>query len=389
MPVGGAGATPEQMAILQDGAGVRAPLDGESPRVSWGTKRVSAAPQGVWHVSPTFPRYCSLWIGALVMVSGCSQPSGAGSAHTDGRVATSLLGRPLLAEEIPAARRLLLEAELDAAKAAYAENPRDEQRTIWLGRRLAYLGRYKEAIQVFTDGLQLHPESYRLLRHRAHRLITLRRFDEALADLSRAAALARDQPDAVEPDGVPNAQNLPRTTDHSNIYYHLGLVHYLRGEYAEAERGMAQREGLAGYNDDMLVSTTHWRYLALRRMGRIAEAEQILAPIQPEMDVIENHSYHRLCLMYKGLVSRAELLPAGGEPIADAAVAYGVGAFLDLNGQREEAESVFERIIRDTSWAAFGHIAAEADLARWRSGAGASTRGVSGVSAAPRRPSSR
>ena len=53
-------------------------------------------------------------------------------------------------------------------------------------------------------------------------------------------------------------------------------------------------------NDDMLVATSYWLYLSLRREGRDAEATDVLAPIHAKMDILENDTYHRLLLMFKG-----------------------------------------------------------------------------------------
>ncbi|MHC5071708.1 MAG: tetratricopeptide repeat protein, partial [Planctomycetota bacterium] len=93
------------------------------------------------------------------------------------------------------------------ALAALRSAPRDEERIIWYGRRLAYIGRYEEAIGVYSKGLAVHPDSPKLLRHRGHRYITLRRFADAIADLERAGQLIDTRPDEVEPDGIPNARN--------------------------------------------------------------------------------------------------------------------------------------------------------------------------------------
>ena len=56
---------------------------------------------------------------------------------------------------------------------------------IWLGRRNAYLGNYKDAIGIYTEGIQKYPNDARFYRHRGHRLITLRCFDDAIADLRK------------------------------------------------------------------------------------------------------------------------------------------------------------------------------------------------------------
>ena len=43
---------------------------------------------------------------------------------------------------------------------------------------------------------------------------------------------------------------------------------------------------------------------------------------------------------------------------------YGVGNWYLYNGDEDRALEIFERIIEGTSWAAFGYIAAEAEVAR-------------------------
>src|SRR5262245_20582535 len=302
-----------------------------------------------------------LFVAALG-TSGCT------GARTDAPApraeAVSLTGQPLAPPAIPPDRLTRLEANLREARAAYEHDPASEDAAIWYGRRLAYLGRFRGAIALYTDGLAKHPGSHRLLRHRGHRYITVREFDRALADLTRAAQLAANAPDAVEPDGEPNEQHQPRSTDKSNIYYHLGLVQYLMGDFDAADRTFALRAGLAAYNDDMLVSTTHWRYLAMRRLGRGAQARELLEPINTSMDVVENHSYHRLCLYYKGLVAESEALGRAPDGKIDPAAAYGVSMVRWINGDKAGARRLWREILDTTNWGAFGHIAAEAEVAR-------------------------
>lgn len=250
------------------------------------------------------------------------------------------------------------ESALAAARAAWERNPDDADALIWAGRRAAYLGRYEEAVDIFSEGVRRHPRDARMLRHRGHRWITLRRFDRAVADLNRAAGLIRNQPDEIEPDGLPNARNVPTSTLQSNIWYHLGLAHYLRGDFDAALR--AYRECMAvSKNPDGVVSAAHWLYMTLRRLGRAAEAEAVLGPISTDMDVIENHAYHKLLLMYRGEIAAEELLREG-----DPATEYGVANWFLYNGERERARQLFGRIVAGRDPAAFGSIAAEADLHR-------------------------
>ena len=253
------------------------------------------------------------------------------------------------------------ERELAEARAAYEKNPNDADAIIWLGRRTAYLGRYKEAIDVFSEGIEKHPRDARMYRHRGHRWITLRQFDRAIEDLSRAAKLIRGTPDQIEPDGLPNARNIPTSTLQSNIWYHLGLAHYLKGDF---ERALAAyRECMAvSKNPDGVVSTSHWLYMTLRRLGRPAEAEQVLAPIGPSMDVIENVAYHKLLLMYRGEIAAEELEREDPATVDGTTILYGVGNWHLYNGQPEKARPLFEKVTAGKQWAAFGYIAAEAEM---------------------------
>ncbi|MFM9994499.1 MAG: hypothetical protein ACKVU4_01720 [Phycisphaerales bacterium] len=268
-------------------------------------------------------------------------------------------------------RGATLEENFARAKAAHEADPGNEDAAIWHGRRLAYLGRYTEAIGVYSDALRLHPNSFRLLRHRGHRFITVRELDLAIADLDRAAILIEGVPDEVEPDGAPNAQNKPRSTSHSNIWYHLALAHYLKGDFARAADAWARCMEFSRGNDDMLVATSYWLYLSLRRAGRTDGAGRVLEPIRAGMDVIENHAYHRLLLLYKGELTEDQVRGTAGDgpgetAVADATVGYGLAVWRLIRGDRAGARVAFERVLNagGSNRAAFGFIAAEAELAR-------------------------
>jgi hypothetical protein len=285
-----------------------------------------------------------------------------------GAEAISLLGRPLHPAALAPEIRRGHEERLAQAKRAYDHTPTNPDSIIWLGRRTAYLGRYREAIEIYSRGIALHPADARLYRHRGHRYISVRELDHAVADLTRAEELIRGNADETEPDGLPNARGIPTSTLHSNIRYHLGLAHYLKGDYERALRPY-QDDVDAHVNSDMLVATSHWLYMTLRRLGRREEASRVLDVIAPEMDVIENTSYHRLLLMYKGLLPPDSVLanPGGGDAaLQDVTVSYGIGNWHLYNGRREQARQIFERILSTTQWAAFGYLAAEAEVARWR-----------------------
>lgn len=279
--------------------------------------------------------------------------------------AMSLLGRPLYADP-PDADLERLEADLAAARRHLAESPDDPQRIIWVGRRLGYLSRMSEAIGVYSEGIERFPNVAALYRHRGHRYISVRRFDAAILDLEHAAKLLEGAPPQIEMDGIPNARGVPLTTTQFNVWYHLALARYLKGDFAGAlpawDLAMEHSRGL----DDNIVAVAHWKYMTLRRMGQPDEAAQVLVPITPEMDVIENQAYHRLVLMYQGLASSARVQDQVASAVDDSTTGYGVGNWHLYNDRRGEAVQIFRRVVGGSSWSAFGFIAAEADLARMR-----------------------
>jgi tetratricopeptide (TPR) repeat protein len=231
----------------------------------------------------------------------------------DGVQAISLLGEELRSGE-PSEKVL---ENLAAARVDYARDPNDADNAIWLGRRIAYTGDYRGAIEIFSVGIMKHPDDARFYRHRGHRYISIRELDRAIADLEHAALLIAGTEDEVEPDGAPNPAGIPVSTLHSNIWYHLGLAYYLKGDLDNALRiydiAIEQTP-----NDDMRVATTHWQYMSLRLLGRDEEARAALDPIHEDMNVIESMPYHQLCLLYKGesetgTVLGANITAAGGD----------------------------------------------------------------------------
>jgi tetratricopeptide (TPR) repeat protein len=281
--------------------------------------------------------------------------------------AYSLFGTPLYPQTLAPEEKAKLDSNLAFAQAEYEKNSNDPERIIWLGRRLAYLWRYQEAIAVYSKGIALHPDYAKLYRHRGHRYITIREFDKAIADLEKAAKLIEGKPDEIEPDGAPNKYNIPTSTSHSNIWYHLGLAYYLKGDFENALRSYPECMKFSKINDDMLCATSDWLYMAYRRLGRVDEAKKVLEPIHENMKILENYSYHKRLLMYKGLISPDSLLDTQNSSDLDIATqGYGVGNWYFYNGQMEKAREIFEKVIKGQYWAAFGYIAAEADLKRLR-----------------------
>ncbi len=305
---------------------------------------------------------CASFLLFGILLISCSQkPQDTAPQDKEEKIvqAVSKLGKNLYSAE-PSDAALAKYAE---AKANYEREPDNPDALIWFGRRTAYLGKYREAIAIYTEGIEKFPGDARLYRHRGHRYISVRDFGKAIMDFEKAASLIAGKEDVIEPDGMPNAQNIPVSSLHTNIWYHLGLVHYLENDLENALR--VYRKGIdASQNDDMLVATTHWVYMTLRLLGRQDEAMEALKPIQAEMNVIENQVYHKLCLFYKGKLALEDLTDPEFSTVMNDALAYGIGNWYFYNSDKEKAKEIFQKILDGESWASFGYIAAESDFAR-------------------------
>lgn len=276
--------------------------------------------------------------------------------------ARSVTGRALVPMEL--ANRAKLEADLAAAEEALAKAPGSADALIWVGRRQGYLWQYRNAIATFTKGIEAFPDDARFYRHRGHRYITVRNFDGAVADFEKAVTLIAGKPDEVEPDGAPNAAGVPRSTLQFNIWYHLGLAYYLKGDFANAKRAYDECMKVSD-NDDSVTATSDWLWMTLMRMGDTAAAARVLTRITPKMDILENGSYHRRLLMYKGLEKPDALLDtANADDLTIATQGYGVGNYYFVTGDTAKAKEIFDRVLAGKQWAAFGYIAAEVDRAK-------------------------
>ena len=305
-----------------------------------------------------------IFLALIISGAACSGSSDTRLSDVpEGAEAVSLLGEPLYKPDLPDEVYNAYSENFEDALVSYRTDPENAESIIWLGRRTAYLGEYREAVRIFTEGVFKHPEDPRFYRHRGHRYITLRQFDEAIQDLERAAELMRSGPDMIEPDGLPNALNKPVSTLKSNVWYHLGLAYYLKGEYRKAA-DVYENAFKHELTDDMRIATLYWYYSALKRMGLDEEAGVAVSGISPHIELIENDVYLNLIMVFDGIFDADRLMETSDDAIQNATLAYGLGNWHYMNGRRERAFEIWNKILELPQWAAFGYIAAESELAR-------------------------
>jgi tetratricopeptide (TPR) repeat protein len=304
----------------------------------------------------------------LILVSllliGCTEKQNENKLPEE--IILSLSGKEYTPPEFTATQKAKLDSNLQVALKNF-EALSSEENFIWYGRREAYLYNYQKAISIFTEGLRKYPESFRLYRHRGHRYITIREFDKGIADLIKAAELMQGAPIEIEPDGQPNKINKPLSSTQFNVWYHLGLAHYLKGDFNNAEKAYLECMNVSD-NDDLITATVDWLYMTYRRQNKNDEATALLEKIHDTMNIIENDSYLKRLNLYKGLLPVDSVLNVNTNnedvDLALATQGYGVGNWYLYNGDTSKAIEIFDRVLAGKHYSAFGFIAAEADRVR-------------------------
>jgi len=227
------------------------------------------------------------------------------------------------------------------AKRALAEDPTSVDRLLALGLAQAGVRQYREAIESFSRGLELAPDNPLLLRWRGHRYLSVRELDRALADLTRGSR--------IDPSIY-------------GIWYHLGIVHFARGEFDLAASDFRRAQPLAPDAGE-LAGSTDWLWMSLSRAGRTSEAREMLDR-RPDSLPVDN-AYARRLRLYRGEIGPDQVLTdQDTDGVNVATLSYGLGNWYVVRGDFTEARKWFERSVSTDGWPAFGFIVSEIELRR-------------------------
>ena len=247
--------------------------------------------------------------------------------------------------------------QFKSAKTRYFDNQNNAEALIWYGRRTAYLGYFQEAIKLFTLGIKNHPDDARFYRHRGHRYISTRQYNKAISDFKKAVLLTDGKVDQLEPDGLPNTKNIPLSTLHGNIWYHLGLAYYLKNDMENALKAFNNRSVTHKY-DDNIVSGGHWLYMINRRLGKIDKSSAVINEVHKDMDIIENMSYHQSCLFYKGELQESEM------EMDEVALYTLANWYVYEKNDTIKAKEYYQNLLEKGNPYSFAYIAGESDWNR-------------------------
>ncbi len=243
--------------------------------------------------------------------------------------------------------RALADSEaVTKAQAALAADPKNVARIIDLGVAQSGVRQFREAIATFTKGLAIEPNNALLLRWRGHRYLSVREFDRALADLTRGASL---DPTIY------------------GIWYHLGIVQFVRGEFADAATSFTKAQPIAPDSGE-LQGSTDWLWMSLSRAGRGADAKTMLDRKPDSKLPIVTNAYTRRLQLYRGEIGPdAALTSADTDDVQIATLAYGLGNWYLVRGDKAKAREWFERSVKASGgWPGFGFILSEVELRRIR-----------------------
>ncbi len=238
------------------------------------------------------------------------------------------------------------------AKLAYERNPDNPDSLVRYGRFAVRKGDFIEGIKIFSEGIKKHPNNPVMYRRRGHRYISTRQIDKALLDFEKAVELNEKNP-----------VNDYLTLD---IWYHYGLAYFINRDFENAAKCYEKCFGLL---DDAAakVSVANWRYMSLARAGNTEGIQEILDPINDEMEAKGETMYKNLLLFYKGELTLEEVTArsTGGQSGQDSAFYFGIGNYYFVKGEIEKAKKYFKKASDDDDrWPGFGHIAAEKELSQ-------------------------
>ena len=132
------------------------------------------------------------------------------------------------------------------AQRAVDADPLNVQKLITLGIAQAGARQMQEAVRTFTRALAIAPNNPILYRWRGHRNLSVRNFDQAMADLTRGYGM---------------------DSTVYGILYHLGVLRFVRGDFNAAADAFRRAQPLAPDAGE-LAGSTDWRWMSLMRAGR-------------------------------------------------------------------------------------------------------------------------
>jgi Flp pilus assembly protein TadD len=232
------------------------------------------------------------------------------------------------------------------AQAALAADPKNIDKIIALGTAQAGVRDMRGAIATFTRGIEIAPNNALLYRWRGHRHLSVREFDLAEADFARGLKL---------------------DSTVYGIWYHLGIVRFVRGDFSGAAAAFARAQPRAPDAGE-LAGSTDWLWMSLSRAGKTKEAQAMLDRHPDSLKVADQeYGYVKRLKLYRGQFTPEQLIaPTDTADVQAATLNFGLGNWYLVKGDKAKARAAFERSVKSGGWPGFGFIVSEVELKRMK-----------------------
>ncbi len=140
----------------------------------------------------------------------------------------------------------------------------------------------------------------------------------------------------------------------------------MRGEFAEAAASFAKAQPIAPDSGE-LQGSTDWLWMSLSRAGRGADAKAMVDRRPDTHAQPVTNAYTRRLQLYRGEIGPdAVVTAADTDDLQVATLAYGLGNWYLVRGDKVKAREWFERSVKSGGWPTFGFIVSEVELRRLR-----------------------
>jgi tetratricopeptide (TPR) repeat protein len=239
-------------------------------------------------------------------------------------------------------RSLARTPAIDSAQTALDAQRDNPAAYIELARAQAGARQMREAVATLTAGLERFPSNAQLLRWRGHRYLNLRELDRAALDLERGVS--------IDP-GI------------YGLWYHLGIVRFLRGEHLDAIAAFERARPLAPDSAEA-AGAADWLWSSMRMAGLDDDAAALLRSL-PAFRGVNNAYTRRLRLYGRHETPRRMLTAADTVDTQRATLAFGTAVYQHLRTRPSDAPRWLREAVATTGWPAFGFIGAEQMLAHY------------------------
>lgn len=309
----------------------------------------------------------------LLALPGCLALACAGASPSKPRTeaelpagaqAWSLFGRPLYPPALPPDVKQQREMLFAQTEVAWQIRPESPEASLAMGRRQLDLGRVREAVAIFDDGVKKFPTSSYFLRFRAQGYLAERRFGPAAEDVQKALRQLEGSRDSFEQDTVPNRRGVPTTTFKWNCLAILGHARYAQADFAGAADAWRQAVAVSPPHDAQ-VAARLWLYLSLLAGGKAAEAPAALELVPKDWEMMGDPAAYRLALFFQGGGDEAALLAEARKGTLDVDLAEtALGLWHLARGERPAGVDLLQKVEARDRWPEPPHIVAEATLQR-------------------------